>query len=518
MAASVFLLILAWFFFYGSPSLPACAVQTVTDSTVIGRAVGLFVPTLEVTLPEGRVVDKPICTGSFFVVSPDGIALTNKHVTASDGTSTTQVDVQWTDPEGANYFCVYRALNNNVANATALTGWITSTSFIDTTATPGTTYYYWVRAAAIAGGVHQSDYSSSDAGWRAFVPPANVAATDGTESAWIHVSWDAVTLATHYRVYRNTTNDPATATALGSWQTATSFYDYPSYGVDYYYWVKAASGSAGENPSDFSTGDVGWRELPAPTNLDASDGDFTGYVRISWAPSPGGSWYRVYRGTSVNPKLSEGIGNWSQNATSYDDTGATPGVTYYYWVRVALDSAGTRASLVSNMNSGWRALAPPTTTASNGTYVDRVRVGWSTVSGATHYCVYRAQSDNPALAVAVSAWLTAQPFDDTGAVPGTGYFYWVRAAINSAGDRPSGFGTAVKGSRARDCNNNGVPDPNDPDADDDGVPDDCDLCPNTIPGVAVDLTGCPAVIPADYDRDGDVDLIDYAAWGRFLGL
>ncbi len=253
--------------------------------------------------------------------------------------------------------------------------------------------------------------------------------------------------------------------------------------------------------------------MPAPTNLDASDGDFTGYVRISWAPSPGGSWYRVYRGTSVNPKLSEGIGNWSQNATSYDDTGATPGVTYYYWVRVALDSAGTRASLVSNMNSGWRALAPPTTTASNGTYVDRVRVGWSTVSGATHYCVYRAQSDNPALAVAVSAWLTAQPFDDTGAVPGTGYFYWVRAAINSAGDRPSGFGTAVKGSRARDCNNNGVPDPNDPDADDDGVPDDCDLCPNTIPGVAVDLTGCPAVIPADYDRDGDVDLIDYAAWG-----
>ncbi len=434
-------------------------------------------------------------------------------VTASDGTSTSQVDVQWTDPEGASYFCVYRALNDNVANATALTAWITSTSFIDTTATPGRTYYYWVRAAAMPGGVHQSDYSASDTGWRAFVPPANVAATDGTESDYIHVTWDAVTLATHYRVYRNTTNDPATAAPLGSWQTATDFHDYPSYGIDYYYWVKAASGPAGENASDFSAGDVGWRELPAPTNLVASDGDFTGYVYISWSPSPGGTWYRVYRGTTVNPKLSTPIGNWAQNATSYDDADATPGEIYYYWVKVALDDLGTRASLVSNMNSGWRALAPPATTATRGTYVDRVAVGWSQVAGATHYCVYRSQSDSPGTAVAVSGWLTTQPFNDTTAVPGTGYFYWVRAAVDADGNRPSGFGTPAKGSRARDCNNNGVPDPDDPDADGDHVPDDCDLCPNTIPGVAVDADGCPAAIPADYNRDGDVDLDDFAAWG-----
>ncbi|MDM8008680.1 MAG: M12 family metallo-peptidase [Phycisphaerae bacterium] len=433
-------------------------------------------------------------------------------VTASDGTSTSQVDVQWTDPEGANYFCVYRALNDDVSNAAALTGWITSTSFGDTTATVGRTYYYWVRAAAMAGGVHQSDYSASDSGYRAFTPPANVAATDGAVSDGISVSWDAVSLATHYRVYRSTTNDPATAAALGSWQTGTSFNDFPSYGIDYYYWVKAAAGSAGENASGFSAGDVGWRALPPPTNCVASDGDYTGYARITWELSDGGSWYRVYRGTSVNPKLSEGIGNWSQNATSYNDTSATPGALYYYWVRVALDSAGTRASLTSNMNSGWRALVPPTATASFRTYVDRVAVNWSSVTGATHYCVYRNTTDNPATATTLSGWVTTPPYNDTTAVPGTGYFYWVRAAVNEAGDRPSDFGSARKGVRALDCNNNGVPDQDDPDGDGDGVPDDCDNCPNTIPGVSVDANGCPALFVLDFDRDGDVDLTDFDAF------
>ncbi len=50
------------------------------------------------------------------------------------------------------------------------------------------------------------------------------------------------------------------------------------------------------------------------------------------------------------------------------------------------------------------------------------------------------------------------------------------------------------------------------DADDDGVGDACDACPATIPGVAVDESGCPATVPADLERDGDVDLSDF---GRF---
>ncbi len=56
--------------------------------------------------------------------------------------------------------------------------------------------------------------------------------------------------------------------------------------------------------------------------------------------------------------------------------------------------------------------------------------------------------------------------------------------------------------------------PDQTDTDADGVGDACDECANTIPGAIVDATGCPPFIPMDFDRDGDVDQLDFEV---FLG-
>ncbi|GMU20966.1 MAG: hypothetical protein AMXMBFR13_10620 [Phycisphaerae bacterium] len=47
--------------------------------------------------------------------------------------------------------------------------------------------------------------------------------------------------------------------------------------------------------------------------------------------------------------------------------------------------------------------------------------------------------------------------------------------------------------------------------------DACDACPRTIPGVEVDADGCPAYVPGDFDRDGDVDLEDFGFLQVCLG-
>jgi hypothetical protein len=61
-----------------------------------------------------------------------------------------------------------------------------------------------------------------------------------------------------------------------------------------------------------------------------------------------------------------------------------------------------------------------------------------------------------------------------------------------------------------------VIDPN-RDTDGDGVADPQDECPDTIAGVEVDEVGCPPPIPGDLDRDGDVDLDDFAVFQGCLG-
>jgi hypothetical protein len=38
-----------------------------------------------------------------------------------------------------------------------------------------------------------------------------------------------------------------------------------------------------------------------------------------------------------------------------------------------------------------------------------------------------------------------------------------------------------------------------------------DNCPGTVQGATVDTNGCPPVIPGDFDRDGDVDTVNFTA-------
>ena len=169
-----------------------------------------------------------------------------------------------------------------------------------------------------------------------------------------------------------------------------------------------------------------------PTDVTATEGDDASCVRVKWTAPAGASSYAIYRGTTASSSNAQ----YLQNVTvaKYNDTDAVPGVNYYYFVK-AKNASGT--STFSVGAQGWRALsAPDNVVASDGTSLTQVDVTWSESKGAKYYRVYRAdQMDGTP--TALGSWQTGTSYADATAVPGRIYFYTVKAAIDSRGNRAS---------------------------------------------------------------------------------
>jgi fibronectin type 3 domain-containing protein len=176
-----------------------------------------------------------------------------------------KVQITWNTVSGASHYQVYRA-DSLTGAKTAISGWQTGTSYDDTSVTPWTTYYYWVKAATNSSGDNASGFSAYDIGFADsfnISPPYNVSASDFLANK-VQITWNTgqyipiPTEASHYQVYR-ANNLLATKTAISGWQTGTSYLDTSvAPWTTYYYWVKAATSSSGNNASDFSSPDTGY--------------------------------------------------------------------------------------------------------------------------------------------------------------------------------------------------------------------------------------------------------------------
>ncbi|MCD9187622.1 MAG: FG-GAP-like repeat-containing protein [Pyrinomonadaceae bacterium] len=93
--------------------------------------------------------------------------------------------------------------------------------------------------------------------------PTGFSATDNAYSGKVGLHWDTIRGATTYRIFRNTSNNSATATDIGT-TPANYFFDSTAVAAQtYFYWVKAENGTAS---SDFSTGDQGTRAVGTAGN------------------------------------------------------------------------------------------------------------------------------------------------------------------------------------------------------------------------------------------------------------
>ena len=185
-------------------------------------------------------------------------------------------------------------------------------------------------------------------------PPYNVDASDGIYTYKTRITWNSYPDATSHAVIRNTSNTTSGATVIG--HTAGTFFDDTGQwggepGITYYYWIQANNACLSYSP--YSTPDTGWRSLPPPTGVNATDGDYVDKIIISWNAVAGASHYQVWRATFANYLLAVPVSSWSTSLT-YNDYDVYVGQTYHYWVKAATDSYGNHPTFFSNSDSGWR--------------------------------------------------------------------------------------------------------------------------------------------------------------------
>ncbi|MEM7133768.1 MAG: hypothetical protein AAF702_46160, partial [Chloroflexota bacterium] len=99
------------------------------------------------------------------IESPD-LPLAPETVTASDGTYSDRIQIDWNASNGANSYEIWRSETGNLDDAQRIATSVNETSHIDTGIDVGKTYYYWVKAKNDVG---LSELSGSDSGYSSHV-------------------------------------------------------------------------------------------------------------------------------------------------------------------------------------------------------------------------------------------------------------------------------------------------------------------------------------------------------------
>ena len=320
----------------------------------------------------------------------------------------------WNAVEGATSYRIYRSTAKG--SGYSLLGTTTATSYTNTGAKAGTTSYYRVKACNDAG---LSPYSNVVSGKVKSVTPKPSAPVvkigNSATSGKPMLTWNAVSGATSYKVYRATSQN-GTYSLLGT-VTATSYTNTGAKaGVTYYYKVKAVN-SAGE--SAFSNVVSGKTTV---TTLTMGHSATSGKPQLTWKAVSGAASYRVYRATTKNGAYT--VINTTK-ALTYTNVGAALGTTYYYKVE-ALNAAGKSLGFSAVVEGK----VAPVLAVGYSSVSGKPQLTWKAVPGATEYQVYRSTQQNSGYSKINTT--TATSYVNTGAKAGTTYYYRIVAVKGTA--------------------------------------------------------------------------------------
>ena len=336
--------------------------------------------------------------------------------------------LKWGEDDNAIGYVVYRA---NYKDGDYFE-WATvdGTKFVDTKAEVGKTYYYFVYALDLNKHmVSQSAIKSITCDCARPVVSISTNASSGKPS----LKWNAVDGAAKYEVYRATSKN-GTYTKMYT-TTSTSYTNSSAVpGTTYYYKVKAICGKSSYGNSAYSVVKSITCDCARPT-VTVKCNENTGKPVLSWKAVDGASKYYIYRSTDGGKTYKY----WdSTSKTSYTNSGAEAGKTYYYKVKAVCGKSSYGNSAQSLAKSIVCDCAKPvlSITAVNG----KPKLSWNAVDGATKYWVYRSTDGKNFKYYDTTTKLS---YTNMSTTAGTTYYYKLKAVNGSTNYDASALSNAV---------------------------------------------------------------------------
>jgi fibronectin type 3 domain-containing protein len=361
--------------------------------------------------------------------------------------SSTSIRVSWDSIPNASSYTVYRSVARDGAYSDSIAN-TAGRSFTHTGLSPSQTYYYKVAAINSCGKSGQSSYTSATTeACPKPVAPTNLSTVRKSSSS-IEISWDEVSTAVNYKIYRSATSTGTYAhigTTNGKGSVTFTDTELGS-ATTYYYKVAAESDCEESAMSNYAFASTECDIIPpAPSSVTAEALSST-EITISWSSVSGANTYIIYYATDgVNGnyrRLTSVLNSYSSRTI----TSFNPATTYYFRVASANncdEESAKSTSYASATTDGCDLPIPPSPTGLFASPLSSksVEIEWDEVSGASQYIVFRGTERGSTF------WSIGRTrntfFTDTTASPSMTYYYSV-ISENACGGQQDHLGDVVE--------------------------------------------------------------------------
>ena len=345
-----------------------------------------------------------------------------------------QIEVSWKAVEDAEGYRIYR---KSAGEDWSLLAEVEADklSYTDDSGDTGKKYSYTVQAYKNADGKEiTGEYNEN--GVSATKLPATVALKEAknNEKDGIDISWNKVSNADGYRIYRKTSGSSWSRLSDISSNTKITYTDKTAVsGTTYYYTVRAYKvyeGTTILGGYDNKGVSAAFKESVQPlgkVELSGAKDSGKASIIVSWKAVEGAEGYRIYRkftGSSWKKLV-----DVASDQLSYTDSSGVTGKQYTYTIR-AFRTVNGKEELGGFDNLGVSATKLPSSVVlksakDNGK--DGIDISWNKVSNADGYRVYRKTANSSWTKLSDVTSNTTIIYTDKTVASGKAYYYTVRA-------------------------------------------------------------------------------------------